>query len=72
MSFSQVMPRVWQCDECGANSLAIESINHYPSCKSYWPEVYGPQEQESEIYCDECEAIKEIGLEACLGCCGRK
>ena len=26
----------------------------------------------SSLYCDECEGIKMIGIDACIGCCGRR
>ena len=30
------------------------------------------KKKKSDDHCPGCKAYKELGMEACLGCCGRK
>jgi hypothetical protein len=75
LSFTNVMPGVVQCNDCGAHADTEENIVHYDSCvagtSAHWEKVYAADEEDTEPYCNNCTGIQEIGIDACSGCCGR-
>jgi len=76
MPFTSVIPGVFQCNDCGAHADTIENIPHHDTCSpnesAKWERTYAAANEEgAELHCAKCTGVKEIGLDACSGCCGR-